>query len=87
MALFRIEINQRVRKKDLSSIPSKDVARIIDRIKMLAENPYPTDAVRLRGRDEWRIRRSDYRILYIVDEEIVTVFVVRVGHRREVYER
>jgi mRNA interferase RelE/StbE len=85
MASYRVEINKKVRKKDLPSIAPKDVSRIIRRIEELAHDPYPVDATRLKGRDEWRIRQGDYRILYIVEEEIVTVFVVKVGHRREVY--
>ena len=60
--------------------------RIIERIQKLANDPYPVDAVRLKGRDEWRIRQGDYRILYIVEEKIVTVFVVKIGHRREAYK-
>ena len=86
MVLYKVEINKKVRKKDLPSIPSKVLSRIIARIKDLASNPYPTGAVRLKGREEWRIRQGDYRILYIVEEQIVTVFVVKVGHRREVYK-
>lgn len=87
MALYKVEINKKVRKKDLPSIPKKDLSRIIQRIKELSNNPYPLWAVRLNGREEWRIRQGDYRILYIVQEQIITVFVVKVGHRREVYER
>ena len=86
MALYKVEINKKVRKKDLPSISLKDVRRIIERIQKLANDPYPVDAVRLKGRDEWRIRQGDYRILYIVEEKIVTVFVVKIGHRREVYK-
>ncbi len=86
MASYKIEINKRVRKKDLRSITSKDVGRIVERIQKLANDPYPEDAVRLKGRDEWRIRQGDYRILYIVEEQTVTVFIVKVGHRREVYK-
>jgi mRNA interferase RelE/StbE len=86
MALYKVEINKKVRKKDLPSISPKDVRRIIERIQKLANDPYPVDAVRLKGRDEWRIRQGDYRILYIVEEKIVTVFVVKIGHRREVYK-
>jgi mRNA interferase RelE/StbE len=85
MALYRVEINKKVRKKDLPSIPKKDLSRVIERIKELANNPYPTGAVRLKGREEWRLRQGDYRVLYMVEEKIVTVFVVKVGHRREVY--
>lgn len=77
--------SKKVRKKDLHSITPKDVRRISKRIRKLAENPYPVDAVRLKDRDEWRIRQGDYRILYIVEEKVVTVFVVKIGHRREVY--
>lgn len=87
MASYRVEVNKKVRKKDLVSIPPKDVARIVERIRGLADDPFPDDAIRLKGREEWRIRQGDYRILYTVDEDIVTVFVVKVGHRREVYER
>jgi mRNA interferase RelE/StbE len=86
MVLYEVEINKKVRKKDLPSIPTKDLSRIIERIEELAGNPYPPGAVRLKGREEWRIRQGDYRILYIVEEKIVTVFVVKVGHRREAYK-
>ncbi len=86
MDLYKVQINKKVRKKDLPSIAPKDVKRIIGRIQKLANNPYPVDAVHLKGRDELRIRQGDYRILYIVKEQVVTVFVVKVGHRREVYK-
>lgn len=85
MGLYKVEINKKVRKKDLASIPQKDVQRIVAKIQALRHDPYPVDAVRLKGRDEWRIRQGSYRILYIVEEEIVTVFVVKIGHRRDIY--
>ena len=86
MVLYKVEVTKKVRKKDLPTIPSKDVNRIVERIKKLAENPYPVDAVRLKGRQEYRVRQGDYRILYIVEENIVTVIVVKVGHRKKVYK-
>lgn len=86
MVLYKVEINKKVRKKDLPSIHPKDVNRIVERITLLAKNPYPLGAVRLKGRDEWRIRQGDYRILYIVEEKNVTVFVIKIGHRKEVYK-
>ncbi len=86
MASYRVEINKKVRKKDLAGIAAKDVVRIIERIKSLADNPYPEDATKLKGRAEWRIRQGDYRILYIVEEKVVTVFVIKVGHRKSVYK-
>jgi mRNA interferase RelE/StbE len=86
MALYKVEITKKVRKKDLPSIPPKDVARIVERIEQLAVNPYPEDSIRLKGRQEYRVRQGDYRILYIVEEKIITVFVVKVGHRKKIYK-
>lgn len=86
MALYKIEINKKVRKKDLVAIPSKDVKRIVERIKKLAVDPFPIDAVQLKGRVEWRVRQGDYRILYVVNEEIITVYVIKIGHRKSIYK-
>lgn len=86
MALYKIEINKKVRKKDLVAIPSKDVKRIVERIKKLAADPFPIDAVQLKGRVEWRVRQGDYRILYVVNEEIITVYVIKIGHRKSIYK-
>ena len=87
MASYKVEISKNVRKKDLPSIPKSDVVKIVKRIQSLAENPFPEGATRLKGREEWRIRQGDYRILYTVEHDIVTVFVVKVGHRREIYRK
>jgi len=85
MASYKVEISKSVRKKDLPSIPKADVIKIAKRIESLVDNPFPEGAIRLKGREEWRIRQGDYRILYVVEQEIVTVFVIKVGHRREIY--
>ncbi len=87
MALYKVEINRRVRKKDLPAIPAKSRARIVLRIKKLAQDPYPTDSIQLKERNERRIRQGDYRILYLVHEDMVTVFVIKVGHRKEIYRK
>ncbi len=87
MALYKVEISKNVRKKDLPAIPKPDVIKIVKRIESLAKNPFPEGAVRLKGREEWRIRQGSYRILYVVEHDIVTVFVVKVGHRREIYRK
>jgi mRNA interferase RelE/StbE len=63
------------------------VLKIVTRIESLADNPFPEGSIRLKGREEWRIRQGNYRILYVVEQEIVTVFVIKVGHRREIYRK
>jgi len=62
--------------------------RIQAAIELLAENPRPPAATRLVGGDgEWRVRTGDYRVVYEIHEGELLVLVLRMAHRREVYER
>jgi mRNA interferase RelE/StbE len=71
--------------KDLLQIPNKDVQRILKRISSLVDNPRPAGAEKLSGDEKYRIRQGNYRILYMIDDDIITVTIVKVGHRRSVY--
>lgn len=71
----------------LRRVDHQDRPRIQAAIALLAEDPRPPAARALRGRDGYRVRVGDYRILYTVDDEVLVVVVVTLGHRREVYER
>lgn len=73
--------------KDLRRIPSKDVARIINRIEKLREDPRPVGCEKLSGQEQYRIRQGVYRIVYSIADRQLSVTVVAVGHRRDVYER
>jgi len=83
--LFKLVLSRQVRKKDLPKIPEKDRQRITQIIGQLRSNPRPKAALRLTTREEYRLRQGDYRILYVVQDEIRVVDVRRVGHRREIY--
>jgi len=61
------------------------VRRAIDALA-LASDSRPAGTVRLAGRDDYRIRVGDYRVVYAVDAERL-VIVARIAHRREVYRR
>ena len=84
MASYRIVFKQSV-AKDLRPIPKKDVQRILKRINSLADDPRPVGVEKLSGDEKYRIRQSNYRILYVIEDDIVTVTIVKVGHRRDVY--
>lgn len=73
--------------KDLRSIPNKDVARLLQRMLALQENPRPVGSEKLSGQERYRIRQGVYRIIYEVADEILVVTVVKVGHRKHVYKR
>jgi mRNA interferase RelE/StbE len=60
--------------------------RIATHIDELAEDPFPPGCKRLKGEpDHYRIRVGDYRVIYRVERSRVTIVVVKIGHRREVY--
>ena len=74
-------------QKELDSLPKKLQLRITGVMDLLAVNPFPPNAKKLQGRDGYRIRTSDYRILYNVDGDQLSVMVVRIGHRGNVYKQ
>jgi len=84
MARYNLQFKESVRK-DFRQIPKKDVLRILAKIEALADNPMPLQAEKLSGDDKYRIRQGNYRILYRIEDEILMVTVVKVGHRRDVY--
>jgi mRNA interferase RelE/StbE len=61
--------------------------RIQGAITVLESNPLPPVAKKLVGRDSYRLRVSDYRIVYSIHENILTVKIISIGHRREIYKR
>lgn len=74
--------------KNLIVIPARDTKRILSRIKGLADDPRPAGSQKLSGQpDRYRVRQGNYRIIYSIQDEQLVVVVVKVGHRREVYER
>jgi len=73
-------------EKDLSRLSSEIHDRVIAAIQALANNPRPSGCRKLAGgKNDWRIRVGDYRIVYEIADEIRVVRVNRVRHRREVY--
>jgi mRNA interferase RelE/StbE len=73
-------------EKELRKIPKSTLTFIISKIQKLSENPRPISSVKLRGATNiYRIRCSDYRIIYSINDSKIVVFVVKVAHRKEVY--
>jgi len=70
----------------LKRIDHQDRDRIRGAISLLGENPRPPGAKALKGRPVLRVRVGDYRIIYTVDNDILIVTVITLGHRREVNE-
>jgi len=74
-------------EKALSKLPKRMQVRIQGAITTLASNPVPPVSKKLVGRDSYRLRVSDYRIVYSIHENILTVKIISTGHRREIYRK
>jgi mRNA interferase RelE/StbE len=72
-------------EKDFHSIPKKDLKKILFRIEALAKEPRPQDHEKLSGQEKYRIRQGTYRIIYSIQDTELTVGVVKVGHRKDIY--
>jgi mRNA interferase RelE/StbE len=81
---YRIELRPAALRA-LKRIDQKDRGRIHAAIALLGQNPRPPGARALQGRPGLRVRIGDYRIIYTVEDDVLLVVVVTVGHRRDVY--
>lgn len=72
-------------QESLALLPRPDYERIKTAIFGLGANPRLPGAAKLRGREGWRIRVGDFRIIYEIDDALHCVTVLRIGHRREIY--
>ncbi len=73
-------------RKDLRGIPKPTVKRILQAIDRLATNPRPRECKKLTGHALFRIRVGVYRVIYEIRGDELVVIVVKVGHRRGVYD-
>ena len=85
MAKYRILIKSSAVKEIEAISTKKDRQRLVDRISKLADNPRPPGCEKLSGQDKYRIRQGRYRIVYSIEDQDLIIYVVRVGHRKDVY--
>ena len=71
--------------KDLGKVPKSDLKRILSRLEKLGDDPRPIGCEKLTGQELYRARQGKYRIVYSIQENELTVWVIKVGHRKDVY--
>jgi len=86
MGRYRVVFRKSV-ARDLRRVPNRDLRKILASIDSLSENPRPVGVDKLSGKERYRVRQGDYRIIYEIRDEEVIVVVVQVGHRKDVYRR
>lgn len=85
MAKYSIEIKKSA-VKEIKNLPAKDLKKVLTRIESLAQNPRPAESIKLSGEEKYRLRCGNYRILYLIEEMVLIIYVVKIGHRKDVYQ-
>jgi mRNA interferase RelE/StbE len=83
---YKIELKPAA-KKQLKKINSKNQEKILDKIYLLSENPYPQNSKSLKARDDRSMRVGNYRVIYDVYENKLVILVLKVGDRKDVYKK
>ena len=87
MDSYRIEW-KRSAIKELKYLPKEVVVRIVRAVGQLTENPFPAGVKKLVGSERtYRIRERSYRVVYAVAPSALVIEIIRVGHRKDVYDR
>jgi len=82
--MYEVMIKKKA-KKDILTIPKKDQIRILAALNVLSENPFVGKKLEGRYKGAWSMRIWPYRIIYTIHKDIVTIVVLRIGHRQGVY--
>lgn len=85
MENYKIEIKKSA-IKEIAKLPKYILKKIIHKIQLLSREPRPNGCKKLTADEKYRVRVGDYRILYSVEDEKLVVYVVKVGHRKKVYD-
>ncbi len=75
--------------KELQSLPTNIQLKILDAVRLLSLNPYTEllQIKKMKGIDKlYRVRIQDYRLIYIIENQTVKITVIKLGHRKDVYE-
>ena len=74
-------------EKDFKKIPNKFLPKIFEKIDALKNNPRPEGSEKLAGHELYRIRQGTYRIVYSIQNNKLTIWIIKVGHRKGIYKK
>lgn len=74
-------------KKELRKLANHDRTAIVQKIENLKDNPLPEGSAKLKGSvNLFRIRHGDYRVIYQLQNKVLLIIIIRIGHRLEIYK-
>ena len=80
-------IIEKTARKELQKINRNEQISITQSILSLANEPRPVGCIKLKGREAWRIRIGDYRVIYEIKDNQLIIVVITIGHRKDVYKK
>ena len=84
MEFYKVIFTKSV-KKDFRKIPKLEVSKILNEIAYLAKNPRSSKTKKLKGEKLYRLRVGNYRVIYDNKDNLMLIFVVKLGHRSDIY--
>jgi mRNA interferase RelE/StbE len=72
-------------QKQLANLPKQNYARVRDLMIGLGANPRPSGCKKLIGREGWRVRYGDYRVIYEINDVERRVTILDIGHRKDIF--
>jgi len=85
MGRYKVTLSKSV-EKQLDKLPDSVASRIIDILQGLADEPRPHGCKKLTNRPGYRVRKGDYRIVYDIYDKVLTVEVISIGNRKDIYD-
>jgi len=85
VASYKILIKRSAQKEIQAVGTKKDRLRIVKRIQELASEPRPHGSEKLSGSPYFRVRQGNYRIVYEIQDELLVIHILKVGHRKDIY--
>jgi mRNA interferase RelE/StbE len=82
---YKVQILRRA-QKELAQLPKPEYERIKESIQKLMQDPRPQGCKKMMGREGWRIRVGNYRVIYEIDDVDQLLTVLHIGHRRDIYK-
>lgn len=87
MERYEVEVS-RTAEKQLRKLPRNDQERVVNRLLLLAHDPFPRGMRKLTGYDDvYRVRVGRYRILYSVSRGRLVIIILKIGQRKDIYRR
>ena len=85
MPKYAILLSRKV-EKQLDKFSDRIANPILKVFSQLENNPRPQGSKKLKGRNGYRIRQGNYRIIYEIYDNILLIDVIAIGHRKDIYK-